>query len=85
MIHLPPLYPITDTRRPEPLEDQIQRLGAAGFPLVQFRGKPLDAGAQWRALRTALAAARDRGGWPAICVNDRADLALLASRILKAE
>jgi thiamine-phosphate diphosphorylase len=78
MIQLPPLYPITDARREEPLSAQVQRLGAAGFPLVQFRGKPLDARTQWRELRLALGAARDQGGWPAICLNDRADLAVLA-------
>jgi thiamine-phosphate pyrophosphorylase len=78
MIQLPPLYPITDARREEPLSAQVQRLGAAGFPLVQFRGKPLDARTQWRELRLALEAAREQGGWPAICLNDRADLAVLA-------
>jgi len=77
---LPPLYPITDARAEASLADQVRRLGAAGFPLVQFRGKPLDAAAQWKELKAALAAARDAGGWPAICVNDRADLALLAAR-----
>jgi shikimate kinase len=76
---LPPLYPITDGRGPESLAGQIRRLGAAGFPLVQFRGKPLAAGAQWLQLREALAAARAQGSWPAICVNDRADLAVLAA------
>jgi thiamine-phosphate pyrophosphorylase len=77
---LPPLYPITDPRAALPLAAQIRRLGQAGFPLVQFRGKPLDAAAQWRELETALAEAAACGGWPAICVNDRADLAVLAAR-----
>jgi len=80
MLHLPPLYPITDATRPEPLSDQIRRLGEAGFPLVQFRGKPLDAKTQWEELRKALQEAAANGGWPMICVNDRADLALLAAR-----
>jgi len=80
MLHLPPLYPITDATRPESLSAQIRRLGEAGFPLVQFRGKPLDAHAQWIELRTALAEAAANGGWPMICVNDRADLAILAAR-----
>jgi thiamine-phosphate pyrophosphorylase len=80
MLSLPPLYPITDPARDEPLSEQVRRLGQAGFPLVQFRAKDLDANSQWRELRAALAAARDDGGWPAICVNDRADLALLAAR-----
>ncbi len=80
MLHLPPLYPITDASRPEPLSAQIRRLGEAGFPLVQFRGKPLDAKAQWLELRAALADAAANGGWPFICVNDRADLAMLAAR-----
>lgn len=78
MLHLPPLYPITDATRPEPLSEQIRRLGEAGFPLVQFRGKPLDPQAQWHELRTALAASAENGGWPMICLNDRADLAVLA-------
>ena len=77
---LPPLYPITDARLEASLSDQIARLGAAGFPLVQFRGKGLDLRTQWAELRTALRAAADGGGWPAVCVNDRADLALLAAR-----
>ncbi|MDR3683061.1 MAG: thiamine phosphate synthase, partial [Geothrix sp.] len=80
MLHLPPLYPITDATLPEPLSAQIRRLGEAGFPLVQFRGKPLDAAAQWAELRRALAEAAANGGWPLICVNDRADLAVLAAR-----
>ncbi|MFN7959381.1 MAG: thiamine phosphate synthase [Holophagaceae bacterium] len=80
MLRLPPLYPITDATRPEPLSEQIRRLGEAGFPLVQFRGKPLDPQAQWTELRRALAEAAANGGWPLICVNDRADLAILAAR-----
>jgi len=80
MLRLPPLYPITDATRPESLSAQIRRLGEAGFPLVQFRGKPLDAKAQWTELRTALAEAATNGGWPLVCVNDRADLAILAAR-----
>lgn len=80
MLHLPPLYPITDATLPEPLSVQIRRLGEAGFPLVQFRGKPRDAQSQWVELRQALAEASANGGWPFICVNDRADLALLAAR-----
>jgi thiamine-phosphate diphosphorylase len=80
MLHLPPIYPITDATRPESLSAQIRRLGEAGFPLVQFRGKPLEAMAQWGELRAALAEAAANGGWPLICVNDRADLAMLAAR-----
>jgi thiamine-phosphate diphosphorylase len=80
MLHLPPLYPITDATLPEPLSAQIRRLGEAGFPLVQFRGKPLDARTQWVELRAALAEAAANGGWPLICVNDRADLAMLAAQ-----
>jgi thiamine-phosphate pyrophosphorylase len=80
MLHLPPLYPITDATRPESLSAQVRRLGEAGFPLVQFRGKPLDAKTQWLELRSALEASAVNGGWPFICVNDRADLALLAVR-----
>lgn len=77
---LPPLYPITDAGRPEPLAAQIARLGAAGFPLVQFRGKPLGPGDQWAQLREALGTAASEGGWPLVCVNDRADLAVLAAQ-----
>jgi thiamine-phosphate pyrophosphorylase len=78
-MHLPPLYPITDARDPLPLAAQIRRLGQAGFPLVQFRGKPLDPAAQWRELAAALREAAEHGGWPAICVNDQSDLAVLAA------
>ncbi len=80
MLQLPPLYPITDARNALPLAAQIRRLGEWGFPLVQFRGKPLDAGEQWCQLRTALEESEANGGWPLICVNDRADLAVLAAR-----
>jgi thiamine-phosphate diphosphorylase len=80
MLHLPPLYPITDATRPEPLAAQIRRFGEAGFPLVQFRGKPLEAMAQWSELRKAMEEAAANGGWPMICVNDRADLAVLAAQ-----
>lgn len=76
---LPPLYPITDATRSLPLAGQIAALGEAGFPLVQFRGKPLDAAAQMGELRTALRTARANGGWPLVCVNDRADLAVIAA------
>ncbi len=76
---LPPLYPITDAGRDEWLATQIARLGDAGFPLIQFRGKPLEADAQWVELRAALRASHANGGWPLICVNDRADLAVLAA------
>ena len=53
-------------------------MGAAGFPLVQFRGKPLDSHRQWLELATALRESQAQGGWPFICINDRADLAVLA-------
>lgn len=79
MLSLPPLYPITDARNPLPLAEQVRRLGAAGFPLVQFRGKPLDPQEQWIQLRQALLEARGNGGWPMVCINDRADLAVLAA------
>ncbi len=79
-MHLPPLYPITDARAPLSLAEQIRKLGDAGFPLVQFRGKPLDARVQWQELSTALRASVAAGGWPAICINDRADLAVLAAQ-----
>jgi thiamine-phosphate diphosphorylase len=61
-----------------PLSGQVARFAEAGFPLVQFRGKPLGAGEQWRELRAALTAAGENGGWPLVVVNDRADLAVLA-------
>ncbi len=76
---LPPLYPITDARLDLPLAEQVRRFGQAGFPLVQFRGKPLDAGIQWKELREALLASAEGGGWPLVAVNDRADLTVLAA------
>jgi thiamine-phosphate pyrophosphorylase len=79
MLELPPLYPITDADQAVPLSGQVARFADAGFPLVQFRGKPLGAREQWRELRQALAAAAEDGGWPLIVVNDRADLAVLAA------
>lgn len=79
MLHLPPVYPITDPAHSLDLHCQIRRLGEAGFPLVQFRGKGLDIAKQWRELRIALTESAANGGWPMICVNDRADLALLAA------
>jgi thiamine-phosphate diphosphorylase len=78
MLSLPPLYPITDARSSIPLSEQIRRLGAAGFPLVQFRGKPLAPPEQWLQLKEALQDSHQNGGWPMICINDRADLAVLA-------
>jgi len=79
-VNLSPLYPITDASRLEPLSEQVRRFGQAGFPLVQFRGKPLDAKAQWEELHKALAESAANGGWPLIVVNDRADLAVLAAQ-----
>lgn len=80
MLALPPLYPITDAARPEPLSAQVRRFGDSGFPLVQFRGKGLDPLTQWRELRETLTASASAGGWPLVVVNDRADLALLAAQ-----
>lgn len=80
MLQLPPLYPITDARSPISLSEQIRRLGSAGFPLVQFRGKPLDPSEQWVQLQRALRESYENGGWPMICINDRADLAVLAAQ-----
>ncbi len=79
-MNLPPIYPLTDSRRAESLSEQVRALGDAGFPLVQFRGKPLDAKAQYEELINSLWQAHDQGGWPMICVNDRADLAVLAAQ-----
>lgn len=78
-MNLPPLYPITDARLDLSLSAQTRRFGEAGFPLVQFRGKPLDALVQMDELRQALRDSADKGGWPLIVVNDRADLAVLAA------
>lgn len=74
-LQLPPLYPLTDETQPEPLVSQVERLGAAGFSLVQIRAKGLSDEALLEVLRTALRQARAEGGWPRIVVNDRADLA----------
>lgn len=79
MLNLPPIYPITSASREDSLSAQVRAFGAAGFPLVQFRGKPLDAKAQWEELRAALGEAAEGGGWPQVVVNDRADLAVLAA------
>jgi len=79
-LRLPPVYPLTAAGGTLSIAAQIRRLGAAGFPLVQFRGKPLDTRTQGLELTQALEEAAARGGWPAICVNDRADLAVLAAR-----
>lgn len=80
MLPLPPLYAITDPNHPEPLSDQVQRFGRAGFPLVQFRGKGMALATQWAELQKTLREAREAGGWPLVVVNDRADLAVLAAR-----
>ena len=80
MIQLPPLYPLTDAGREPSLSAQVRAFGESGLPLVQFRGKPLDAKTQYDELRSALQQSFENGGWPMICVNDRADLALLAAR-----
>jgi thiamine-phosphate pyrophosphorylase len=80
LLQLPPLYPITDASLENSLSEQIQLLGEAGFPLVQFRGKPQNPRTQWEELRKALAASACNGGWPLICINDRSDLAVLAIR-----
>lgn len=76
---LPPLYPITSVLGEEPPGRQVLRFGEAGYPLVQFRGKPLQPDEQWRQLRGCLEHARENGGWPLVVVNDRADLAVLAA------
>ncbi|HET6331068.1 MAG TPA: shikimate kinase [Holophagaceae bacterium] len=76
---LPPIYPITNADSDLSLAAQIARYGGAGMALVQFRGKPLDVKAQWEQLREALTTAHCNGGWPLICVNDRADLAVMAA------
>ncbi|MDR2697983.1 MAG: thiamine phosphate synthase [Holophagales bacterium] len=78
-LNLPPLYPITDATQKLSLSEQVLRFADAGFPLVQFRGKPMSVGDQWRELRKALSQARENGGWPMIVVNDRADLAVIAA------
>jgi len=79
MMHLPPLYPITDATQELSLSRQVARFAAKGFPLVQFRGKPLPVEEQWKELQSALAESFRNGGWPLIVVNDRADLAILAT------
>ncbi|HJV23214.1 MAG TPA: thiamine phosphate synthase [Holophagaceae bacterium] len=79
-LRLPALYPLTDEARPESLEEQVARLGAAGFSLVQVRAKALPADALLDQLRSILAQAEAEGGWPRIVLNDRADLAVALAR-----
>lgn len=79
-LHLPALYPLTDETRPEALEEQVFRLGAAGFSLVQVRAKALLGEALTESLRRILQRAKSEGGWPRIVINDRADLAQLMAR-----
>ncbi len=79
-LHLPALYPLTDEARPESLEAQVARLGAAGFSLVQVRAKALAAPPLMEQLRRILQRSRAEGGWPRIVVNDRADLAAQLAR-----
>jgi len=78
-LNLPPLYPITNANQRLSLSEQVLRFANAGFPIVQFRGKPLSVGEQWLELRKALSQASENGGWPLIVVNDRADLAVIAA------
>ncbi len=77
MLQLPALYPITDATRPEPLADQVRRLGEAGFSVVQFRGKLLQVSEQYDQLKRALETSKVNGGWPRIVLNDRPDLAMV--------
>ena len=74
-IRLPALYPIADASLPLPLEDQVRRLGLAGFSLVQVRAKGESDEALLPVLRGILAGAAEAGGWPRLVINDRADLA----------
>ena len=78
LLNLPPLYPIVDARNGVSPSERIRDLGAAGFPLVRFRGESLDDHECWDDLKRALIASNKNGGWPAICVDDQVDLALLA-------
>lgn len=79
-LQLPALYPLTDETRPESLEAQVARLGAAGFSLVQVRAKAASAPEMLEQLRRILQRAQAEGGWPRIVVNDRADLAVLLAQ-----
>ncbi|HJV48451.1 MAG TPA: shikimate kinase [Holophagaceae bacterium] len=79
-LQLPALYPLTDENRPEALETQVARLGAAGFSLVQVRAKALPADALMDQLRRIQRQAQAEGGWPRIVLNDRADMAVLLAR-----
>ncbi|MBK8789243.1 MAG: thiamine phosphate synthase [Holophagaceae bacterium] len=53
---------------------------AGGLPVGPVPGQAPGRQTQWLELRAALAEAAAKGGWPMICVNDRADLAILAAR-----
>lgn len=61
---LPPLVPVADPRSGIPLEEQVQRLGDAGFPLVLVHGEGLEPEALWQGLQAALRRSREEGGWP---------------------
>lgn len=61
---LPPLVPVADPGAGVPLEEQVWRLGDAGFPLVLVRGEGLDPEALWPGLQAALRRSREEGGWP---------------------
>jgi thiamine-phosphate pyrophosphorylase len=77
VFHLPPLYPITDTRLSGlPHSDQVARLIDGGASLIQIRDKHCTPDELYRAAIACIALARPRG--VKIVVNDRADVALAA-------
>lgn len=69
---LPPLVPVAEPRSGVPLEEQVRRLGDAGFPLVLLRG---NGATRWEDLEPQLRRSRASGGWPSVSVADAPDLA----------
>lgn len=73
-IHLPKIYPITDTRLSGLSHaEQVRRLGAGGATFVQLREKHLSPREFYREAEDALRVARELG--VRLIINDRADIA----------
>ena len=75
MIQLPPIYPITDARRREPLSSRCAAGRRPASRWCSSGASPWTRAPSGRNCARPWGRRRSRGGWPAICVNDRADLA----------